>query len=177
MYHFRRGLGAAPSASVTAALQSASAQTGVPLSLLEALAAQESSNNPAAVSSAGAQGLLQLMPATAASVGVTDSFDVNQNALGGAQYLESLYKQYGDWNTALIAYNEGPGNLASQGPFSSSQSYASSILSAAGLPSESSDTSAADVGDTSTVDLSGGTDWTVWALAGAGALLVMWAAA
>ena len=179
MYFLRRGLGMAPSPSVSVALQSASAQTGVPLSLLQALAAKESSNNPAAVSPAGAQGLLQLMPATGASLGVTDPFDVNQNALAGAQYLQSLYNQYGDWQTALIAYNEGPGNLATQGAFPSSQAYATSILSAAGV-SDSSPSGLPDTGTldlSSVIDLSGGTtNWALWGLAIGAGVLLLWAA-
>lgn len=182
MYSIRRGLGSAPSPAVSAALQNASSQTGVPLSLLQALAQQESSNNPSAVSSAGAQGLLQLMPATAASVGVTNPFDPNQNALGGAQYLDSLYKQYGDWNTALIAYNEGPGNLANKGIFPSSQSYADTILANAGLTEPSDLSGNADVAPTDAsnpLDLSalvsaGTPNWTLIGAGVAVALLLAW---
>lgn len=133
----RRGLGlgySPPPANIQTVLQNASNSSGVPLNILQAVAFQESSYNPNAVSSAGAQGLMQLMPATAKSLGVSNSFDPQQNADAGASYLASLYKQYGDWNTALIAYNEGPGNLQNQGPFQSSQNYASSILANAGEP-------------------------------------------
>jgi hypothetical protein len=73
------------------------------------------------------------MPATGASLGVTNPFDPQQNADAGAQYLSQMYAKYGDWNTALIAYNEGPGNLAAKGVFPSSQSYADSILANADL--------------------------------------------
>jgi len=132
------GLGSTPSTSVQAALSAASSKYGVPVSLLNAVAQAESGYNPNAVSPAGAQGLLQLMPATGASLGVTNPFDPTQNANAGAQYLSQLYSQYGDWNTALIAYNEGPGNLASKGIFPSSQSYADSILANAGLDSTDS---------------------------------------
>lgn len=145
------GLGAVASPTVQSALAFASASSGVPLSLLQSLAATESSNNPAAVSSKGAQGLLQLMPGTAAQYGVSNPFDPAQNAAGGAAYLKSLYDQYGDWQTALIAYNEGPGNLSRVGPFASSQAYASQVLAGASLPSPL-DTSG---GDTSSLfDLS-----------------------
>jgi hypothetical protein len=130
-----RGFGAlpAPPSTVATALQNASNQYGVPLPLLQAVAYAESSYNPAVTSSAGAQGLLQIMPANDASLGVTNPFDPQQSANAGAKYLAQLYAQYGDWNTALIAYNEGPGNLANQGPFASSQSYAAGILANAGL--------------------------------------------
>ncbi len=61
-------------------------------------------------SSAGAQGVFQLMPGTAAGLGV-DPTDVNQNIQGGIAYLKQLYSKYGDWSTALAAYNFGPGNV------------------------------------------------------------------
>ena len=137
MYRLR-GFGSTPSTSVQSALSAASVKYGVPSSLLNAVAQAESGYNPNAVSPAGAQGLLQLMPTTGASLGVTNPFDPSQNANAGAQYLSQLYGQYGDWNTALIAYNEGPGNLASKGIFPSSQSYADSILANAGLDSTDS---------------------------------------
>ncbi len=133
-YRLNRGLGAAPPppASIQTVLQNASSMYGVPLSLLQSVAYAESSYNPTAKSSAGAQGLMQIMPANNASLGISNPFDPQQSANAGAQYLAQLYAQYGDWNTALIAYNEGPGNLASKGPFASSQSYASGILANAG---------------------------------------------
>ena len=199
MYSWRKdsewwGLGAlaTPPANVQAALSAASASSGVPFSLLQALAFQESSYNPLAVSSAGAQGLLQLMPATGASLGVTNPFDVQQNANAGAKYLAQLYAQYGDWNTALVAYNEGPGNLASQGPFASSQSYADAILANAGLsPADTSSvdsvsTDASTVGsgfDFSSVSsaldsaVSSGLSPLAWAGIAAAALGVLWAIA
>jgi len=149
----------------------------VPLSLLESVALKESSYNPSAVSPAGAQGLMQLMPATAASVGVSNPFDPNQSALGGAQYLEQLYAKYGDWNTALIAYNEGPGNLASQGVFPSSQSYADSILAGAGLSPVDTSIPATDGGGldfSSLLSSDGSTNWGLIGLAIAGGILLLW---
>ena len=61
-------------------------------------------------SSAGAIGVMQLEPATAAQLGV-DPNDVNQNIQGGVTYLKQLYQQYGSWDLALAAYNWGPGRL------------------------------------------------------------------
>src|ERR1700690_3784408 len=145
MYGFR-GFGMAPAPNVQSALSSAASTYGVPLPLLTSLAQAESSFNPNAVSSAGAQGLLQLMPATGASLGVTNPFDPVQNANAGAQYLSQMYAKYGDWDTALIAYNEGPGNLASKGIFPSSQTYADSILANAGLDSSDSGSTPMDSG-------------------------------
>lgn len=167
-YRFKNdgwGLGAlaTPPANVAAALQAASTQYGIPVSLLTAVAQQESGPgfNASAVSSKGAQGVMQLMPATGASLGVTNPFDVTQNVNAGASYLSSLYKQYGDWNTALIAYNEGPGNLAKSGPFASSQSYADSILANAGmddssLPQNVSVSTPADASQGASTDLASG---------------------
>ena len=178
MYRWR-GLGVAPSASVSTALANASAQTGVPLSLLTQVAQTESSYNPSAVSPAGAQGLMQLMPATAASLGVSNPMDPNQSALGGAQYLESLYKQYGDWQMALEAYNEGPGNLQANlvaGVAPVSEDYATSILSAAGMDTSSGDLTTADSGiDLSSLLSSDGSNWTLIGVAALGALALLWA--
>lgn len=130
------GMGSLPSPAVQQALQSASSTYGVPLSLLTATAKAESGFNPGVTSSAGARGLMQIMPANDVSLGITNPFDPQQSANAGAKYLSQLYAQYGDWGTALIAYNEGPGNLANKGVFPSSRSYAQGILSEAGLPSD-----------------------------------------
>jgi hypothetical protein len=72
----------------------------------------ESNYNPYAVSSAGAQGLMQLMPGTAKDLGVTDSFDPRQNIEAGVKYLKQLKDQYHDDRLALAAYNAGPGAVA-----------------------------------------------------------------
>lgn len=80
------------------------------------LTRQESRFNPRAVSSAGAQGLMQLMPDTAKELGVKDPFDPEQNIRGGLTYLKRMLdEQGGDTTRALAAYNWGPGNLAKHG--------------------------------------------------------------
>ena len=125
--------------SVSSLIQSLAGSYGVPPSLALAVAQAESSLNQGAISPKGAIGLFQLMPATAASLGV-DPSDETQNIQGGLEYLQQLYNQYGNWTQALQAYNWGPGNVSSGNPVPASvQSYASGILAAAGM-SDDSDT-------------------------------------
>ena len=107
--------------------EDASQKYGVPGHLLKAVAKVESNYNPKAISSSGASGLMQLMPATARSLGVTDVFDAEQNINAGAKYLSQLFKKYdGDLSLTLAGYNAGPGNVAKYGgvpPFKETQNY------------------------------------------------------
>ena len=89
------------------AFAAASAQTGVPASLLVATAYEESRMNPLAQSGAGARGLLQLMPATARSLQL-EGDDPATNVLAGANYLRQLLDRFGSVELALAAYNAGP---------------------------------------------------------------------
>ena len=84
---------------------------GIPVSLFLAQIQLESSWDVYAVSSAGAQGLGQLMPDTAAGLGCDDPFDPEQNLEASAKYMHGLYEQFGDWNYALAAYNGGPNSI------------------------------------------------------------------
>ncbi|MNO73940.1 Membrane-bound lytic murein transglycosylase C precursor [compost metagenome] len=94
----------------------ASQKYGVPASLIKAVIETESSFNPQAVSKVGAKGLMQLMDGTARGLGVTNSFDPAQNIDGGTRYLANNIKRFGgDVNTALAAYNAGPGRLQKLG--------------------------------------------------------------
>jgi soluble lytic murein transglycosylase-like protein len=89
-------------------ISAAATRHGVPVALVHAVIDAESSGDPCAVSRAGAIGLMQLMPATAAALGV-DPWDPRQNVEGGIAYLASLLRTYGgDARLALIAYNAGP---------------------------------------------------------------------
>ncbi|MEE4252679.1 MAG: lytic transglycosylase domain-containing protein, partial [Desulfuromusa sp.] len=84
--------------------------------LIHSVVSAESAYNPTAVSHAGAQGLMQLMPETAKELGVQDSFNPQQNLFGGSKYLKQLLDKYeGDLDSALAAYNWGQGNVDRHG--------------------------------------------------------------
>ena len=92
-------------------------QYGIDPNLLAAQAFKESRFNPRAVSRIGAEGIMQLKPKTARSLGVTDSFDARQNILGGAKYLRKQLDRFGgNLDMALAAYNAGSTLVAQVGP-------------------------------------------------------------
>lgn len=112
---------------------------GVDEDLIWAVIRQESGFDPVAVSPKGAMGLMQLMPGTAALMGVSNPFDVEQNIAGGVKYLEQCLNQFDqDVPLALAAYNAGPANVAKYRgcpPFAETRQYVASILQAyAGEP-------------------------------------------
>ena len=115
-----------------AAIQKYSQAYGVDENLVWAVIRRESGFNPAAVSPKGALGLMQLMPGTAALMGVSNPFDPEQNIAGGIKYLVLCLKQFhGDIGLALAAYNAGPENVAKyQGcpPFSETIQYVAAVL-------------------------------------------------
>lgn len=106
---------------------------GVSVELLTSIARAESNYNTNAVSSAGALGIMQLMPATAAALGVSNAYDARQNILGGAKYIRQLLTKYDEDTTlALAAYNAGSSNVEQYGgvpPFAETQSYIKKVLS------------------------------------------------
>lgn len=94
-------------------LARAGQQHNLDMDLLASVVKEESAGNARAVSRAGAQGLMQLMPATAAELGVHDSLQPDQNVRGGSTYLDALLTRYNDnLALALAAYNAGPDAVA-----------------------------------------------------------------
>lgn len=120
------GVGGAVEQAINAAAQ----RVGISPMLLAALAKAESGFNPRAGSPAGAQGLTQLMPATARSLGVRNIWDPFDNALGGAKYLKQQLDHFGgNVRLALAAYNAGPGNAQlALGSFSETIAYVRRIF-------------------------------------------------
>lgn len=106
----------------------------VPAELVRAVMQVESCFDKKAVSRVGARGLMQLMPGTAALLGVQNSFDPAQNIAGGVRYLGMMRDRYpSDWKLVLAAYNAGPGAVDKYGgipPFPETQSYVKRVMAA-----------------------------------------------
>jgi hypothetical protein len=120
--------------SYDALFQAAGAKYGVSPALLASVAKAESGLDPTAVSPAGAQGLMQLMPTTAASLGV-DAFDPAQAVDGAARLLKSHLDTFGSTELAVAAYNAGPAAVRRYGgvpPFSETQTYVRRVLAGMG---------------------------------------------
>lgn len=103
----------------------------LPPALVKAVIAAESAFDPLAVSRKGAQGLMQLMPQTAAQLGVEDPLEPASNVMGGSGYLRAMIDRYGDLSRALAAYNAGPTAVDRYGgipPYRETRDYVDRVL-------------------------------------------------
>jgi hypothetical protein len=118
--------------SITNLITSAALRHRIDPDFVSSVVKAESGYNPKAISPKGAQGLMQLMPRTAASLGVENAFDPAANVEGGTKYLRQLLDQYsGDAVKALAAYNAGPQRVEQFGgvpPYRETRSYITRII-------------------------------------------------
>jgi soluble lytic murein transglycosylase-like protein len=121
-----------PPAQIDALVNDNAQAQSVDPALIKAIIANESGFNANATSNVGAQGLMQLMPGTAAGLGVTDSYDPAQNVAGGTKYIKGLLERFnGDVRLAVAAYNAGPGAVEKYGgvpPYAETQNYVQNVL-------------------------------------------------
>ena len=120
-------------AEITDLITKYSEENNLDADFVKAVIQQESGFNPNATSKCGAMGLMQLMPATAESLGVTDAYDAEQNIYGGTKYLKGLMDRFGNnKELALAAYNAGPNAVKKYGgipPYNETQNYVKKVLS------------------------------------------------
>jgi soluble lytic murein transglycosylase-like protein len=113
-------------------IEATATRFGVDRNLVDAVAWQESRYNPRAISTAGAMGVMQLMPSTAQQLGVRNPHDVEQNVAGGTAYLRQQLERFGNnVPLALAAYNAGPGAVLKYGgipPYRETQNYVRQIM-------------------------------------------------
>lgn len=120
-------------ADIDALIEQYSSKNGLDSSFVKAVIKQESGFQTKVTSHCGAMGLMQLMPATASSLGVKDAYDPEQNIAGGTKYLKGLLDRFGgDKSLALAAYNAGPNAVAKYNgipPYKETQNYVKNIMS------------------------------------------------
>ena len=118
-------------------IEKASRKYNLPSDLIKGVIKAESDFQVKAESSAGALGLMQLMPATAEELGVKDPFDIDQNIDGGSRYLRNMMDRFGnDPRKALAAYNAGPGTVERYNgkvPYKETRHYVARVLKYSGL--------------------------------------------
>ena len=120
-----------PRAEIERVIEASGADYDVDPALIEAIIENESGFDSNATSSAGARGLMQLMPQTADALGVTDSYDAAQNVCGGTRYLRSLLDRFGKVELAVAAYNAGPDAVQKYGgvpPYEQTRRYVRNVL-------------------------------------------------
>ena len=129
----KRGPAPIPPAEINQLVSSNASAYGVDPNLVKAIIANESGFNANATSQVGAQGLMQLMPSTAAGLGVGNAYDPAQNVAGGTKYLRGLLDRFGgNVRLAVAAYNAGPGAVQKYGgvpPYAETQNYVQNVLS------------------------------------------------
>ena len=116
---------------IAAAVMEAASETGLSSHLIHAVILTESGYRPNAVSGVGAQGLMQLMPATSDWLGVANPFDARENIRAGSRYLGKLVKRFGSVKLALAAYNAGPSAVKKYGrvpPYRETRNYVRKVL-------------------------------------------------
>ncbi len=116
---------------IESAVKKASKMYSVPVKLINSIIKAESDFNPAAISSKGAVGLMQLMPKTAKDMGAENLSDIDENILAGTKYLSNLMKQFKNEKMAIAAYNAGPSNVNKYNglpPFKETRNYVKKVL-------------------------------------------------